>query len=414
MRGGMRNSPGRRSRALRRDPGPSCELDGTACMRVAETNAAVSSRCLSWLLAISAVWGTACSSVDPFPRLHQAPPAVLWPSCLTSVEDGRGRFREIYTRIREDHGSQLADDRPVAEALWQMANEPGPTGREVALGDTRSSTRVVVVPGIFGECVGRLVIPFSHALGHLEEHGYRGYVIPVGGRTSSHYNAKQICDALIDMEIRPGEETVIIIAYSKGTPDVLEALVNHEEVRECVTAVVSVAGVVSGTPLADRVTDPLLETVAKLPLSECPPGTGGVESLSRSTRLSWLSRNPLPDNIRYFSVAGFCEPEDVSSILLPSYETLASMDPLNDSQVIFSDAIIPNSTLLGFVRADHWAIALPFARSNRGGVRAIADTLIEKNAFPREVFLEAVVRFVEESLLDSSSAEVGREDAEGS
>jgi len=81
--------------------------------------------------------------------------------------------------------------------------------------------------------------------------------------------------------------------------------------------------------------------------------------------------------------------------LRSTYDNVAVVDPRNDSQVIFSDAIIPGGTLLGFVRGDHWAVAMPFSHD----LPLAAATLIDKNEFPREIFLEAIVRFVEESLL---------------
>ena len=65
--------------------------------------------------------------------------------------------------------------------------------------------------------------------------------------------------------------------------------------------------------------------------------------------------------------------------------------------MIFYDALIPGSTLLGYVNADHWAIAMPISRE----MPLVADTFIDRNAFPREVLLEAIVRFVEESMLEN-------------
>jgi hypothetical protein len=52
--------------------------------------------------------------------------------------------------------------------------------------------------------------------------------------------------------------------------------------------------------------------------------------------------------------------------------------------------------LLGFLRADHWALAVPFSR--HAGALPFNATLVDHNAFPREVLLEAIVRFVEEGL----------------
>ncbi len=40
------------------------------------------------------------------------------------------------------------------------------------------------------------------------------------------------------------------------------------------------------------------------------------------------------------------------------------IDGRNDSQVIFYDQVIPGSSLVGYINADHWAIAVPIARTH--------------------------------------------------
>jgi hypothetical protein len=64
--------------------------------------------------------------------------------------------------------------------------------------------------------------------------------------------------------------------------------------------------------------------------------------------------------------------------------------------VVAYDALVPGGKLLGYLNADHWAVAMPFDRERP----VWTDTLITRNAFPREVLLEAIARFVEESLLE--------------
>ena len=100
--------------------------------------------------------------------------------------------------------------------------------------------------------------------------------------------------------------------------------------------------------------------------------------------------------MKYFSAAGITGPERMSRALRPFYERLAQVDPRNDGQVIYFDAIVPGGTLLGFLRADHWALAVPFSR--KSGALPFNLTLVDHNAFPREVLLEAIVRFIEEAL----------------
>jgi hypothetical protein len=107
-----------------------------------------------------------------------------------------------------------------------------------------------------------------------------------------------------------------------------------------------------------------------------------------------LAENPLPDGPRYYSLIAFPQPERVSSILRSSYRKLAAIDSRNDGQVIFYDAVMPAGQLMGYVNADHWAIALPIARTHK----KIGALFVTQNAYPREALLEAVMRFVEEDL----------------
>ena len=68
---------------------------------------------------------------------------------------------------------------------------------------------------------------------------------------ASTNNARQIRDAIMAMDLGPGAPRLVLVGYSKGAPDVLEAIVNYPEIRPRVAAVVSVAGAVGGSPLAN-------------------------------------------------------------------------------------------------------------------------------------------------------------------
>ena len=54
------------------------------------------------------------------------------------------------------------------------------------------------------------------------------------------------------------------------------------------------------------------------------------------------------------------------------------------------------------VNADHWAIAVPVARTHA----ITGSTLLNRNAFPREVLLEAIIRYVDEDLALRAAANV--------
>jgi hypothetical protein len=262
--------------------------------------------------------------------------------------------------------------------------------------------RIVIVPGLVADCFKSLFSPFAFAREHLKQHGFNCSVIWVSGRSSSAHNAAQINSAVTSGDY-PINERLVLIGYSKGVVDILEALIRYPQVRLRTIAVVSLAGTVRGTPLADKAPW-LWRLVDKLLLYHCATGDGySLESLRPVIRQTWLQQHTLPAEISYFSITGIPKPEAVSRALRFSYRLLAKQDPRNDSQVIFSDSLIPGSVLLGYVNADHWAITLPIARV----CPWLGATLVNRNAFPREVLLEAIVRYVEEFLCQKSSFSQG-------
>jgi hypothetical protein len=323
------------------------------------------------------------------------PPTVLVPITYAGISDERARFREIFCAIQQDHGSLFPDDRPCDQALHRLSGEPVPEGKPVYLGKARLPMRLVIIPGLWEECVADFIQPFSDARPHLDSLGFKTDLIMVSGLGGSSQNTSQIREAVTGMALAPGEK-LVFIGYSKGATDVLEAMARYPELSSRTAAVVTLAGVISGTPIADDLPEVLKKFADQMFQGKCRPGEGqAFESLSRKERLAWLSANRPPASVRYFSLAAFADRENVSLILRPSYDKLSLADPLNDSQVIFHDALVPGGALLGYLNADHWAVAMPFNREHP----TLAGALITRNPFPREVLLEAIARFVEESLL---------------
>jgi hypothetical protein len=70
------------------------------------------------------------------------------------------------------------------------------------------------------------------------------------------------------------------------------------------------------------------------------------------------------------------------------------VDTRNDGQLIFYDQFIPASALLAFINADHWAMSTPVAQQ----IPIARRTFANKNDYPQEVLLEAILRYVEEDL----------------
>jgi dienelactone hydrolase len=337
----------------------------------------------------------ACVTRPLVPYSADTPPLILVPAAKTGVVDKRARFREIFCAVLEAHGRALPDYRPCEEALSRVGTEPTGTGEAVDLGPSRRHLVAAVVPGIGYGCFEPWLKAPGTVAKYLRTENFDEVMIKVDSLSSTSHNARQIRDALMAMPAEEGPPRIVLIGYSKGAPDILEAIVDYPEIRSRVAAVVSAAGAVGGSPLANDAEQYQADLLQHFPGAKCEPGDGGgVASLRTGPRQAWLAANPLPANLRYYSLVTFPQPERISWALQSSYHKLASVDSRNDSQLIFYDEVIPGSVLMGYLNADHWAIALPIARSHK----TIGNLFVTQNAYPREALLESVLRFIEEDL----------------
>jgi pimeloyl-ACP methyl ester carboxylesterase len=316
------------------------------------------------------------------------PPAILLPAAKAAITDGRGRFREIYCAVRADHGTRLPFDRAcdTNDALWQLPGEAPPSGRPVDLSHSTAGITVIMVPGLLAECVVSKSTLFADARANLEAQGYRTDYIQTRGRQSSEINADIVRDAI---RATPANTRIVLVTHSKGTVDSLLALATYPDLANKVVALVSVAGAVNGSPLADIVPDWLAQLGESIDLPQCPRGqrVEAIDSLRRSARLTWLVTHAWPARVRTYSLVAVAEPEDIATVLRPFYNILARTEPANDGLMVASDAILPGSTLLGYANCDHLAVAMPFT-----------SLLITHNDYPRAVLLETAIRYVEEDI----------------
>jgi hypothetical protein len=339
---------------------------------------------------------SACSTTVP----STEPVSTEELASAARVEDRRGRFREILCAVLSERGPTLPDHRPCDEALTRVGAEPGGTGRSVALEGAGRDLVAVIVPGVGWACFSDWLDARGTTATHVRQFGYDMVAVPVDALSSTSANARQVRDAIMAMEQPEGAEPrLVLIGYSKGAPDILEALVAYPEIRPRIAAVVSAAGAIGGTPLAHEVTQSQLELLRHWPDAQCSRGDGGaIDSLRQATRRAWLAEHPLPGDLPYYSLVTCPEPGRISSALKHGYKRLSRVDARNDGMLLLVDQLIPGSTLLGYVNADHWALAVPIARSHP----KLARRLLNHNDFPREALLEALLRFVEEDLESSA------------
>jgi hypothetical protein len=259
--------------------------------------------------------------------------------------------------------------------------------------------RLLVVPGIFGECVQDVALPWEDARRHLTaKHNLDVEYVSVPAVGSSLGNATLI-RAYLDQQFQgPDPRKYIVFGYSKGASDVLEALTSIPSTRGQIAAVVTIAGSIFGSRLTQGVPTDLIGALRDMRLGPCSTGDGGgVTSLTRQERAASIARLP---QVKTYSITGRSRYETTSSVLKNGWRQLQAFSIDQDSQMIREDAVVPGGLYLGTAAADHWAIALPFdhvAEYHPGTpastVRALR-VLVDHNSFPRVALFEAAVRFV--------------------
>jgi len=356
---------------------------------------ACSSRLLATITIAACILINACTTAPLTPYSEDTQPLVLLPVSQAGIEDKRGRFREIFCAILDERGQSLPDYLPCDEALTRVGVEPEGSGEKVVLGSSDRSLIALIVPGVGWDCISNWLNAKGSAATHVRQFGYDMHALQVDALSSSTNNARQIRDGIMEMEHKDQEPNIVLIGYSKGAPDILEAIVSYPEIRGRIAAVVSAAGSIGGSPLANDATQSDINMLKHWPDAQCSEGDGGaMESLRPASRKAWLANNPLPKDIPYYSLVTYPKPERISSILESSYDELSQIDARNDSQLLFYDQLIPGSALIGYLNADHWAVVVPVARTHS----TIGSMFVDQNNYPREALLEAVMRFVEEEL----------------
>jgi hypothetical protein len=342
------------------------------------------------LLATLIVSG--CASKPILSYESDAPAQVLAPIQAAGVTDGRVRFREIFCE-RFDAIGPPADGRPsCSDYLHKLADESASSREPARPRIPLPSVRFVFIPGYIGDALPGDVRALGPSIDRLAGKGYRIEYVQVSGGGGGDYNANQIAAYFRAREF-PEDEKLVVIGYSKGTIDLLHFLAANPDLARQVDAMVSYAGAVNGSPLAEVFPEFLINMALALRGSDAGD-KAGYRSLKPSVQMPWLASHPAPSNIKYFSLASFTDRENISGILTDGYDRLSQINPRNDGQLIFYDQILPGSTVLGYGNGDHWAVAMPFTEK----VSGFASTIATRNVFPRDAMFEAVLLYVRENL----------------
>ena len=334
--------------------------------------------CIATCVAI-----TGCTSLPAKLDWGSVQPIVQATVVDAGIRDLRGMYRAaLCARLQ-------VGEPPCEEILHRLAAEP-PAGTAQARSDvSRIATqyRIAFAPGIFSECLSDLVRPFADVENNLLALGIRTDYLNTPGRGTSRENAAVLAQQL--GAFPEDGRRVILVAHSKGMPDALQLIADYPGLHKRIAAVVSVAGAVNGTYLADNLKSFYRTFLAELPVPHCKGNTGDeIADLEREARMRWWFENRQKMKVPIFTIVAAPDPERVSPAIRATYRALAAIDPRNDGQLVWYDQIAPGSYLLGYINADHWAIANPL-------VKALPFLeLLFRDDVPRTAVIEAAAEVV--------------------
>ena len=253
--------------------------------------------------------------------------------------------------------------------------------------------RVLVIPGVLSSCQSNTEA-FQDGQKHLQsKHGMTVEFLQTANDTSTNNGAK-IASYLRQKMSSGDSRKYIVVSYSKGSPDVQEALANDPQVRDAVAAHVTIAGAIGGSPIAETMPAIAERYAGMLKLGTCDGNVADAfKSLRQDVRKQFLQDHPDP-LVPSFSLAAVSDATTTSKMLLEAWKLLTAYDPRTDSQLLQSDALIPGGNFLGILHADHLAVALNYENVAEATIKSAAD----HNHYPRVALFEAAIRFAAENI----------------
>ncbi len=244
--------------------------------------------------------------------------------------------------------------------VWSSEVATSPVQQKEAIAALTKRFRIALAPGFLTGCTGSVSMPLTDTLDALLAQGFDAKLLKIEGRGSTEQNGDLIAQQLSEAPNDP--RTWIVLGYSKGLPDTLDALVRHPVLSRNVAAILSYAGALGGSLVADDLGSWKEKLVEALPMPGCAAGDGAsIRELHRDVRRAWWDANRSRVHVPIFSLVGTPRPERVSPGLRKYYEQIAPVSAFNDGQLLATDAIVPGSRFLGYVNADHWGIAIPMS-----------------------------------------------------
>lgn len=294
------------------------------------------------LLSVALLVG--CAS-EPLPSASDAPPL---PAALAAVRDLRGPFRAAFC------GREAMPAAQCAETLYRFAGE-----RESARPPPVDAARfrLLFVPGFLASC-----FPAIHTFGDVmrdaQAQGFAVDYLDAAGRSGVAANARELArqvDALPQDARR-----LVIVGHSKGAVDALQMLVDRPDIAQRTAALLSVAGALQGSPLADSLGGLYGITFGALPFTACTKGDGEpVVDLRPANRQMWWKAHGESLTVPIYALVSVPEMTRLATTLYTPFLMLAHDTRYNDGMLPAGAQVARPGALLGVVNADHLSVAIP-------------------------------------------------------
>jgi hypothetical protein len=332
------------------------------------------------LTTVAALFLFGCASKSLPPVKETMPPVVFATLGDADIKDLRHLYRAAVC------GQLPPDSPPCEELILRFPNEAA-AGSPSIQTDIKDHYQIAFVPGFFSDCLNGIFYPFTDVIADLTESGFVVHNLPTFGRASSAANAERLARQFA--QLGPDSKPFITVVYSKGLPDFLELLLRYPRTAQHIAAIISIAGAANGSPIADEHYAIYRDWLAGLPIPGCDRGTGEeVRDLRRDVRLEWWTQHRSAITVPIFSIVALPKADRVSPILKQTYEKLAGIDPRNDGLLLWYDTIVTRGYLLGYVNADHLAIAVPASQ------QLPALSFLFKDDIPRTALVRAAIEVV--------------------
>jgi len=228
------------------------------------------------------------------------------------------------------------DSGEWADAAKYIESAPA---NQVELGAIPTKYRVLIVPGFMSACASTAPA-FQEGQEHLRKHGLDVELLQIPN-DSSEANGRRIADYVRD-KMQGDARKFIVVAYSKGAPDVQHALAEDPAMASSIAAFVSVAGAVGGSPVVDALPAQIKGLMSQLKLGKCEGDLdAATHSLRRDVRQAFLASHPsLP--VPAYSIVALSDETNTSKVLLQAWQLLSVYDPKQDGQLTTADATLPD------------------------------------------------------------------------